>query len=509
MIKNESISAEDKIRIVLAGLGGEKSIPELCQREGISPEMYKDWSRAFLEAGKAELQGVIKPGAGSDELEQLRKSVKQLEEKVAARTRDLQKVTETAEQVTRELEVTLLNDAQNMVLIEVSKQIAAELALTTLLPTIATLTAQKFDLSACSIFLANESGTHIEKVVSMDAMGSVIDGDSSEHMVALDTEGGTVAQAGRTKNAVFKGDTHSELAIPILVRNNLLGVLKVESNQSDHFNYDNQRILISLAEQTGIAIRNAQLFVEAESAREAAEEANRAKSQFLANMSHELRTPLNAILNFSEFIAHGFMGPVNDEQVSTLRTVIQSGEHLLALINDVLDVSKIEVGKMTLFIQDVDINAVLQGTASVGKGLLGDKPVKLRVKIQEDLPTIRGDLRRLHQIFLNLVSNAIKFTKQGEITISAALEGDHIHYSVSDTGPGIPEKDQGLIFEKFQQAEEGVKIGLGTGLGLPITKYFVEEHGGKIWVESTPGEGSTFHVLLPLITESTLEKQHE
>ncbi len=503
MTKHTEKSAEDKTRIVLEGLRSKETILTLCKQEGISAETYHEWLQAFLEAGKARLNG------GSDEVETLRQKVSQLEAKVAARTRDLQTVSQRAEEISRELELTLLNDAQNMVLIEVSKQIAAALELETLLPTIATLTAQKFDLAACSIFLLDSDGTRLNKIVSMDSGGSLTRHKDVIESVLLEDPSSAIARAAKAKSPMLTEGDNAVLDVPILVANTLLGVLDVISNRSDQFNEDNLRVLTSLAEQTGIAIANARLFVEAEEARQAAEEANRAKSQFLANMSHELRTPLNAILNFSEFIAQGYMGAVNEEQVNTLRTVISSGEHLLALINDVLDVSKIEVGKMTLFIQDVDINSVLQATASVGKGLLGDRPVRLRTYIQEDMPTIRGDLRRLHQIFLNLVSNAIKFTKQGEIVISAVLENDQIHYSVSDTGPGIPQKDQALIFEKFQQAEEGVKIGTGTGLGLPITKYFVEEHGGKIWVESAVGSGSTFHILLPIQTEAILENQHE
>lgn len=246
------------------------------------------------------------------------------------------------------------------------------------------------------------------------------------------------------------------------------------------------------------------LNVELDEARKTAEQADRFKSEFLAHMSHELRTPLNAILNFSAFVADGLMGEVNQEQVDTLQKVIDSGNHLLSLINDVLDISKIEAGMMTLFIEEVDLNAALNAAISIGKGLTKDKPIQLITEIQENLPTIHGDRRRIRQIFLNLVSNAVKFTPKGHVTIRAAVQqgvdssGETIHISVQDTGIGISAEDQPSVFEPFMQARHELRNVIGTGLGLPICKHFVEAHGGQIWVESEIGAGSTFHVLLPV-----------
>lgn len=236
-----------------------------------------------------------------------------------------------------------------------------------------------------------------------------------------------------------------------------------------------------------------------EVAREEAVKANQVKSQFLANMSHELRTPLNAILNFSDFVSRGYMGPVNQEQVEALEMVSSSGNHLLTLINDILDIAKIEVGKMDLFIDDVDINTELKSVVSIGWGLVKDKPIKLEIDVQENLPHISGDSRRLHQVFLNLLSNAVKFTPEGTITITAKCENEQILIAVHDTGVGVAPADQGLIFESFRQAESGLRLSSsGTGLGLPISKHFVEAHGGKLWLESELGKGSTFYITLPL-----------
>ncbi len=238
-------------------------------------------------------------------------------------------------------------------------------------------------------------------------------------------------------------------------------------------------------------------------ARNAAEDANRIKTEFLSHMSHELRTPLNAILNFTAFVADGLMGEVNDTQVDTLQKVMDSGNHLLSLINDILDISKIEAGMMNLFIEEVDLNTILKGTISTTKGLVKNKPVELVAEIDAGLPQIRGDKRRIRQVFLNLVSNAVKFTPEGSITIRANQRNGDIFIAVEDTGIGISAEDLDNVFVAFKQAQHDLRNVAGTGLGLPISKHFVEAHGGSLWLESELGLGSTFYVTLPL--ESDIE----
>ena len=283
---------------------------------------------------------------------------------------------------------------------------------------------------------------------------------------------------------------HLDADIPVLSQQDEIGVL----NNTFRDMTNQLAELVNTLED-----RVRQRTQELEAARAEAERANQVKSQFLANMSHELRTPLNAILNFTSFVSQGFMGPVNDEQVEALETVITSGNHLLNLINDVLDIAKIEVGKMELFIEDVDIRAELKGVLATAQGLVKDKPIRLVTEIQEDLPRIRGDGRRLHQVFLNLVSNAIKFTPEGIVMVTAHHEGNEIVVSVRDTGLGIAPEDRDVIFESFRQAESGLRLGSsGTGLGLPISKHFVEAHGGRIWMESEVGKGTIFYVALPI-----------
>lgn len=236
-------------------------------------------------------------------------------------------------------------------------------------------------------------------------------------------------------------------------------------------------------------------------ARQKAEEANVIKTKFLANMSHELRTPLNAILNFTAFVADGIMGDVNEEQEDALRQSISSGKHLLSLINDILDVTKIEAGLMDLFIQEVDFNEVLNAVVAIGKGLSKDKPVQLFTEIQANLPKSYGDKRRMRQVFLNILSNAFKFTREGTVIIEAHSTPTHIHVKITDTGIGIAPENHQTVFEAFKQVQtESLEV-VGTGLGMPISKYFVESHLGKIWFESQAGVGTTFFVELPILTE--------
>jgi signal transduction histidine kinase len=238
---------------------------------------------------------------------------------------------------------------------------------------------------------------------------------------------------------------------------------------------------------------------QADAARERAIKADQIKSQFLASMSHELRTPLNAILNFTEMMSLEMAGPVNDQQKDLLVKSLDSAKHLLGLINDVLDVSKMQSGMMSLFVED-DINLLteLEQVSATAQSLLKDKPIRFVQDIDGDLPAISGDKRRIRQILLNLISNAAKFTEEGTITLSAKRRDANILFAVIDSGPGIAKDQQMMIFEPFTQTEAGIKHAGGTGLGLPISKHLAEAHGGRLWVESDLGEGTAFFVELPV-----------
>jgi signal transduction histidine kinase/HAMP domain-containing protein len=255
-------------------------------------------------------------------------------------------------------------------------------------------------------------------------------------------------------------------------------------------------------------IELAKLVEELEVARDSAKEANRAKSKFLATMSHELRTPMNAILGYTELIIDNIYGDVPEKIQEVLKRVGKSGRHLLNLINDVLDLSKIEAGRLTLSLNDYSMQDVIQTVFTSVEALAVEKNLDLKVIVPKDLTTGKGDEQRIAQLILNLLGNAIKFTEQGEVKVEATISNETFLVSVFDTGPGLSEADQKKIFEEFQQADESStrKKG-GTGLGLAISKKIVEMHGGRIWVESTLGKGSTFWFRLPIRVERQMEKK--
>jgi signal transduction histidine kinase len=250
-----------------------------------------------------------------------------------------------------------------------------------------------------------------------------------------------------------------------------------------------------------MAIAIQQREVSLQKAREQAERADQVKSMFLASVSHELRTPLNAIINLTKFVGLGMYGPVNPEQVDILRKVEARSKHLLNLINDVLDISKIETGSLELFVEEnVNIGDVVRSAVETAQSLLLGKPVEIVHEIPQDLPPLTGDAQRIQQIVLNLLSNACKFTDRGLIQVCAYRQNGEITISIRDSGPGIAPEDRELIFEAFRQTKDGLRKGEGTGLGLAISRRLAEAHGGRVWLESIVGQGSTFFVALPLET---------
>src|SRR5262245_4408713 len=259
-------------------------------------------------------------------------------------------------------------------------------------------------------------------------------------------------------------------------------------------------LLTTLASQSKVAIENARLFTEVEDKSRQIEAANRHKSEFLANMSHELRTPLNAIIGFSEVLLEKMFGDVNERQEEYLNDILSSGQHLLSLINDILDLSKVEAGKMELELGMFDLRQVLEGSLIMVKERALAHGLTLSLDMADDLSVITGDERKVKQILFNLLSNAVKFTPdKGKVGIVTKRVNSAVQIAVWDTGIGIAPENQQRIFEEFQQVGHGLAGKTeGTGLGLALTKRFVELHGGTIWVESTLGQGSTFTFTLPL-----------
>jgi signal transduction histidine kinase len=317
-------------------------------------------------------------------------------------------------------------------------------------------------------------------------------------------EGGTVL--ARVRPTLAQAGYHSMLAVPLLLEEQTFGGLVVYRPEPGNFSPEAVHLLQTFATQSTLAIQNARLFREIEEKGQQLEIASKHKSQFLANMSHELRTPLNAILGYTELILDEIYGEVPEPLRDVLERVQQSGRHLLDLINDVLDISKMEAGQLTLSLTEYSMAEVVYTVSTAVESLATEKGLALKVDLAPDLPRGKGDERRLAQVLLNLVGNAVKFTEAGEVRMQVTVTDGRFTVAVADTGTGIAEADQQTIFEEFQQADSSsTRLKGGTGLGLTIVKRIVEMHGGRVWVESRLGKGSTFWFTLPVRVEAHTE----
>jgi signal transduction histidine kinase len=379
-----------------------------------------------------------------------------------------------------------------------------------LLETVTRLTKERFDLYHVAVFTLEDHKLHLSAGTAFPIRLA-----DTEAAIVLEVyrEKSLVARAARTRQPVLVNlvnrdpgylphpilpATRSELSIPLIVGEEILGVLDLQSNVANRFGEDDIRIHTTLAAQVAVALQNATLYAEQLKTAERLREVDRLKSEFLASMSHELRTPLNSIIGFADVLLEGIDGPLNERMNEDVSLIRDSGRHLRALIGEMLDMSKIEAGVMELHYEQINVPQFAQEIIANAKPLAVGKDLEISLNVAPGLNVIMADRTRLTQILLNLMSNAIKFTETGSITLSMGEHDGGLLASVKDTGIGIKQEDFPAIFEQFRQVDASLtrRIG-GTGLGIPISKSLVELHGGQMWVDSKPGVGSTFSFTIP------------
>jgi signal transduction histidine kinase len=400
---------------------------------------------------------------------------------------------------------------------EVGQAVNSTLDLNTVLTTIVAKAVQLSGTEAGAIYVYDEARQEFELRAThgMDAATTAALRDqrirTSERRIAQATAQRSPLQIpdlldepySPVLEIVIRAGYRAMLVLPLLRPDRIVGALVVRRRAPGEFPRGIIELLETFAAQSVLAIQNARLFREIEEKGRDLAEASKHKSQFLANMSHELRTPLNAILGYAELILDDIYGQTNKKMRTVLERLQSNGRHLLGLINDVLDLSKIEAGQLTLSLEDYSMKDVVHGVVSAVEPLAAEKRLTFKAEVAPGLPTGCGDERRLSQVLLNLVGNAIKFTDAGEVAIHASVTNGAFTVAVCDTGPGISVADRTKIFEEFQQADSSItKKKGGTGLGLSIAKRIIEMHGGRIWVESEPGKGSKFQFTVPVRVEA-------
>jgi signal transduction histidine kinase len=398
---------------------------------------------------------------------------------------------------------------------DVSQAVNSTLDLETVLSTIVTKATQLARTDAGAIYVLDEAAQEFQLRATYNMSEELIAALRDQHAILSDAVAAATAAGGPEQIAdlrqepstpvnetILRAGYRARLLVPLHAPDGPVGALVVRRKEPGEFIKNTVDLMQTFAAQSVLAIQNARLFSEIGEKSRQLEVASQHKSQFLANMSHELRTPLNAILGYTELILDNIYGEVPDKARVTLERIQNNGRHLLGLINDVLDLSKIEAGQLSLSLTDYSIKDVVHNVYGAVESLATAKNLALKVELPTDLPPARGDERRLTQVLLNLVGNAIKFTDTGGVAIKTSTADGTLTVAVHDTGPGISEADQGKIFEEFQQADSSsTKQKGGTGLGLAIAKRIIEMHGGRLWVESELGHGSTFSFTVPVKVE--------
>jgi signal transduction histidine kinase len=398
---------------------------------------------------------------------------------------------------------------------EVSQALSSTLDIEMVLDTIVSRASQLAGATGCSIFEYDAAAeqfelraTHNYDAEFVEALrgsplrkGEGLMGRAAEmrEPVQVDDIARPGAYQSSVRDTLIRFGYRALLSVPLLREDQIIGSLSFNRKAPGEFPPEVVDVLKTFATQSALAIQNARLFREIADKSRQLEAASRHKSEFLANMSHELRTPLNAIIGFSEVLTEKMFGDINEKQAEYLKDILESGRHLLSLINDILDLSKIEAGRMELEPADFDLPSVVDNALILVRERATRRGITLGRTIDGRLGTIRGDERKVKQVLLNLLSNALKFTPEGgRIDVGAGLHDEVAEVSVADTGIGIAPADQEAVFEEFRQVGAAETKAEGTGLGLALSRKFIELHGGKIWVRSELGRGSTFTFALPV-----------
>lgn len=402
---------------------------------------------------------------------------------------------------------------------QVSTAAATVLDADHLLQSVVDLAKESFGLYHAHVYLISEKGNFLELAAGSGTAGQLMSLEGHRIPITADS---LTARAARTRSGVMENDvrktidflpnpmlpnTKAEIAVPMVVGDKIIGVLDLQADKVDAFTEDDRRIYGILASQIAVAHENAKQYTEQVETSKKLREVDLLKSEFLASMSHELRTPLNSIIGFADVLLEGLDGQLNDRMEEDVRLIRNSGAHLKDLIGDILDMSKIEAGKMDLRFEELDIVDMTQEIMKTAQPLAQEKGLELILDVDEAVDTVQADRTRLRQVLWNVMGNAIKFTKRGSVTLRVAAKKEHLLFSVKDTGIGIKEKDIQIVFEQFRQIDGSLeRVAGGAGLGMPISKRLVELHGGEIWVESVLGQGSTFYFKIPYAPVQKAEK---
>jgi GAF domain-containing protein/anti-sigma regulatory factor (Ser/Thr protein kinase) len=397
---------------------------------------------------------------------------------------------------------------------EVGQAISSTLDLETVLKTIVARAVQLTGLDAGAIYEYDESREEFhlraaenmsEDIIELLRKTPIKRGDGAVGGTAVAREPVQIPEIqdesykSRFREVLIRTGRRALLAVPLMREEHIIGALAVQRNTPGPFATEIVELLKTFATQSAMAIQNARLFREIAEKGRQLEVASQHKSQFLASMSHELRTPLNALLGFNEMLLGDIYGEVPGDMRPPLAQMQSSGKHLLRLINNVLDLAKIEAGRMELALADYSVQDTVESVRSTLQPLAADKGLEFVAAVPADIPLAYGDPGRITQCLMNLAGNSLKFTKAGKVEISVTMSDGQLRYCVADTGIGIPSDKIDGLFTEFKQTDATVASEYGgTGLGLSISKKFVEMHGGRIWAQSEPGRGSAFTFEVPL-----------